>query len=208
MIDDVSSYGGGLAVVAQNDQNLRAERGLSSQDVRQTLTASYVLVSPFGHQGSTIRPGLMSALTREWILQGAFAYNSGRWLTARVLGNVADAGGSGSVGNARADATGLPVTSSQGFFNPAAFSVPAAGEFGTAGRNTIPMPGALTLNASLGRTFRFHDRYRAEFRVDGTNITNSVNINGFGTTVNASNYGVATLAAAMRTFSFRVRFLF
>ena len=41
-------------------------------------------------------------------------------------------------GAARAEATGLPVTSGSGFFNTAAFVVPAIGTFGNAGRDTIP----------------------------------------------------------------------
>src|SRR5262249_15075512 len=36
-IDDASSIGGGAVVVAQNDQDLEAERGLSSFDRRHTL---------------------------------------------------------------------------------------------------------------------------------------------------------------------------
>jgi hypothetical protein len=208
MIDDVSTYGGGLTVVAQNDLDLRAERGLSSQDVRQTLTSSFALISPFGNQGFLLPTGFFGALARGWILQGGFAYSSGHWLTARVLGNVADAAGSGSVGNARADATGLPIASAQDFFNLAAFSIPAAGQFGTAGRNTIPLPAALTVNASFSRTFRLDERRRLEFRAESNNLANAVNISGLGATVNASNYGVATSTALMRSLSLRIRFLF
>src|SRR4030095_538674 len=46
-IDDASSIGGGARVVAQDDRNLAAERGLSSFDRRHQLTGDLVLELAF-----------------------------------------------------------------------------------------------------------------------------------------------------------------
>src|SRR5205814_3324823 len=47
-IDNASTFGGGGATVAQNDKDLRAERGLSSFDKRHALSLNYMLESPVG----------------------------------------------------------------------------------------------------------------------------------------------------------------
>src|SRR6478609_9468959 len=47
-IDDASSIGGGATVVAQNDLDIAAERGLSSFNQTHRLVADYVYELPFG----------------------------------------------------------------------------------------------------------------------------------------------------------------
>src|SRR5262249_25075642 len=129
-------------------------------------------------------------------------------LTARVLGNVSDSGGTGSVGSGRADATGLPLYLGSGYFNPAAFAVPAAGSFGSAGRNTITGPGNWVMGLSLSRTIQLAERKNMEIRVDAQNFLNHVNISNVGTVVNSLTYGLATSAGGMRTLSATIRFRF
>ena len=86
---------------------------------------------------------------------------SGSPLTAQVAGNQSNNNGSGVFASERPDATGLPVSLPRSerttleFFNTAAFALPASGELGTAGRNTITGPGSVTFNMSLGRFFTF-----------------------------------------------------
>ena len=47
-----------------------------------------------------------------------------------------------------------PYSAAGKLFNPLAFAVPPAGLWGNAGRNTIPGPMVVSLNASAGRVFR------------------------------------------------------
>lgn len=208
-IDNASTLGGGGAVVAQNDKDLRAERGRSSFDQRHSLTLFYVIQSPV-REGSRLLggPGWASRLLKDWSLSGGITASSGTPLTARVLGNLADVGGTGAIGSGRADATGLPVRSDSGFFNLAAFTIPKPGTFGNAGRNTIDGPTRLSLNLSLSRVIRWKERRDIEFRVDSQNFTNHVSYTGVGTVVNAADYGRATATAPMRriTAQLRVRF--
>jgi hypothetical protein len=142
------------------------------------------------------------------VFLGGVTATSGSWLTARVLGNLSDAGGTGVVGSSRADATGRPVIDPNAFFNLAAFTLPPSTRFGNAGRNTIPTPSRLVLNLAVGRTFRLDDRRALELRVDSNNFTNFVNVTGFGTVVNSSTYGVPANVAPMRTLSTSLRFRF
>jgi hypothetical protein len=124
------------------------------------------------------------------------------------LGNQANAGGTGAVGAGRAQATGLPISGGIGFFNPLAFTNPLPGTLGDAARNTIPGIPRFAINLSFGRSFRIDDKRRLEFRVDSTNFLNHVSYLTAGTVVNASNYGIATSTAAMRTITAQLRFRF
>jgi hypothetical protein len=113
------------------------------------------------------------------------------------------------VGSGRADATGLPLYGEGGFFNLAAFTVPPAGRFGNAGRNTIRGPSAFTMNMSFGRTFRLKDNRRSlDLRAEANNALNSVNIARIGTVVNARTYGLPLAAGNMRSVSLNLRMRF
>ena len=101
------------------------------------------------------------------------------------------------------------IDDGEGFFNLAAFRLPPSGRFGNAGRNTITGPALFAVNGSIGRGFRMGDaRRRLEFRLEANNLTNRVSITSFGTVVNASNYGLAQGASAMRTVQAIVRYRF
>lgn len=207
-IDNVSIFGGGGAVVVQDDRNLNAERGLSSFDSRHNLSMTFLL-STSGRRAAATQNGFAGSLMRDWNFSGAFAARSGSPFTARVLGNQSDPSGSGVVGSGRADATGLPVGSAAGFFNPLAFGIPPGTRYGNAARNTIPGPSLVTFDLSLARTFPLGEsRRNIEFRVESNNLLNNVNYNRLATTVNASNYGLATGVASMRTFQAHLRFRF
>jgi len=206
LIDNTTALG---ATVAQNYLNLAAERGVDAP-TGQVLQLQYTAQSPVGVRNAMFQkhPWLQNTL-RDWQLTGTTQVQSGRPLTATVLGNASNVGGAGVVGTVRADATGLPIDAGgagSGYFNPAAFAVPAAGLFGNAGRGTIPGPGTFSMNLQLARTVRLTERKNIEFNVSATNLLNHVNISGFGTVVNSLNYGLATGASGMRTIQATIRF--
>ena len=200
-IDDSSTFGGVGNVVAQNAFDLSAERGLSSFDRRHVLNLNYVLSTPT--QASWWK--------RNWTLSGSALLESGTPLTARILGNQSNVAGTGVVGSGRAEATGLPITDGSGYFNPAAFTYPAPGELGDAGRNTIPGPWSWSLNTAFGRYFTIGgegSRKRIELRFETNNTLNHVNITNVNTVFGSALYGLPTTAGAMRTADINIRFRF
>jgi hypothetical protein len=200
-IDDSSTFGGVGNVVAQNAFDLSAERGLSSFDRRHVLNLNYVLSTPT--QASWWK--------RNWTLSGSALLESGTPLTARILGNQSNVAGTGVVGSGRAEATGLPITDGSGYFNPAAFTYPASGELGDAGRNTIPGPWSWSLNTAFGRYFTIGgegSRKRIELRFETNNTLNHVNITNVNTVFGSALYGLPTTAGAMRTADINIRFRF
>jgi hypothetical protein len=154
--------------------------------------------------------GWKTAALSGWTLNGAFTASSGTPLTALVSGNISNIGGVAALGSPRAQATGLPVSGADGqYFNPAAFTIPPAGQYGDAGRDTIPGPFLTSLNMSLNRAFRFGEsRRQLQLRLSANNALNHVVINRFGTTINSATYGLATAASPTRTVNLLLRFNF
>ena len=198
-IDDIA--------LAQNFYDQSAERALSNNNHTHVVTANWVLASPVdATRGFLSHPAFVAKALKDWTLSGSLTAQTGAPLTATVVGNR---DGTASIAALRADATGLPVDAGSGYFNLAAFAVPAAGTFGTAGRNTIIGPGMWTANLSLARSINLHsERRRLEIRFDSTNALNHVNPSGLITVINSSQYGEITSAGQMRQISATVRLRF
>lgn len=211
-IDDATTIGGAGNTVIQNANDIEADRGLSSFDRRHTFTFSTMAISPWGPRGQFMKRGdtFVSRLLSDWSATANLTLQTGAPLTATVLGTSADPSGTGAVGSGRADATGLPVDAGAGPFNLLAFAVPAAGQYGNAGRNTIPGPGMISLNTTFGRTIQFGDSARRslDIRLMANNVLNHVNVTSWGTVVNATNYGLPVAAGPMRTLSLSLRVRF
>ncbi|HEY1493815.1 MAG TPA: TonB-dependent receptor [Candidatus Solibacter sp.] len=208
-IDNASTFGGGGGAVAQNDQNLRLERGLSSFDQRHHLNIQYVLTSPVGGAKGMLRgKGVARKLLEDWTLNGGFNATSGTPITARVSGNLANTTGTAAFGTGRAQATGLPVSGGS-FFNLLAFTTPPPGQYGNAGRNTIPGLFQTSLNTSFGRAFRLAESKRQlTIRLNSNNVLNHTVITNIGATVNSATYGLPIAASATRSLNLTVRLNF
>jgi hypothetical protein len=209
-IDDASSFSGPGGTVVEYIDNLNLERGLSSFDQRNNLQTTFLLSSPVGVHGLLRNGGWAEHTLAGWTVSGTFGAASGMPLTALVAGNLSNTAGLAGSGSTRAEATGLPISGgAYPYFNLAAFATPPPGDFGNAGRDTIPGPFQVTFNAALNRAFRFGDtRRQLQLRLSATNALNHVAITSFGTTVNSATYGLPTAASATRTVQLLMRFSF
>src|ERR1035437_2359817 len=94
-------------------------------------------------------------------MNGSFNAPPAPPLTAKVSGNLANTGGLAGGGSLRAEATGLPIHApGDAYFNTLAFTTPVAGQFGNAGRTTLPGLFRVTVISSLNRSFRFGESRR------------------------------------------------
>jgi hypothetical protein len=211
-IDDVSSFSGPGGTVVQYINNLGLERGLSNFDVRDNLSTTFQYTSPFGMRGRLRNTTWYTSWLKGWATSGTFNLTSGTPHTATISGNQTNIAGSGAIGGTlRAEATGLPIDApGYPYFDTLAFTTPPAGEFGDAGRNTIPGVEHASFNLSFRRNFRLGDSSlrTLSFQLNTQNALNHPSITGFGTTVNANTFGLATGAAQMRTVSLAMRFSF
>jgi hypothetical protein len=216
-IDDAANIGGNGHNVPQNSFDLEAERALSNFNVGQKLVVNHTYELPFGEQRRFLNRGSFGArIIGNWQISGVTTLQTGLPLTAQVAGNQSNNNGSGVFASERPDATGLPVSlprlerTTLEFFDTGAFALPASGELGTAGRNTIIGPGQVTFNMSLGRFFTFSREkgIRGRFSINANNIFNHPNYAGVATTINAQNCGWVTSVAAMRSLTAALRFNF
>jgi len=211
-IDNASSIGGGSVTVAQNDNNLRAERGLSSFDQRHKLSGDFMYQLPFGANKRWLgEGGKWAAVFGDWTLNGSFGFASGMPFTATVKGDAASLA-RGVNGSLRANYNGeriaLDHPTRNQWFNTAAFSAPASGMYGTAGRDTIIGPGSISFNLSMSKDFILGATRGLQVRADVNNVLNHANYTSIDTVVNSPTFGRVTAVGAMRSMSVTARFRF
>jgi hypothetical protein len=216
-IDDAASVGGSGRNVPQDSFDLHAERAVSAFNIANKLVINHTYELPFGEQRHFLnRGGWGTRIIGDWALSGITTLRTGSPFTAAVAGNQSNNNGSGVFASERADATGQTVSlpgaerTTKDFLNTAAFTLPASGQLGTAGRDTITGPGSVSFNMSLARFFTFprEKNLRAQFRIDSNNIFNHPNWSSIASTVNSQNFGWVTGVSGMRavTLSLRVNF--
>jgi hypothetical protein len=190
-------------VIAQNWLDLSAERGPSNFDQRHLLTLNTQYSSGVGVHGGALLHGWKGQAFKGWTVISQLNAGSGLPLTPVYAVAVK---GTGVTGTIRPDTTGISVqTPAQGrYLNPAAYTAPKAGQWGTAGRNSIVGPSQFTLNASLGRTFAEN----LDLRFDATNVLNHVTYPSWIAVVASSQFGLPSTANAMRSLQATLRWRF
>jgi hypothetical protein len=205
--DQGQSSAPSAAAIAQNWLNPRAERALSTFDQRHLLNVQAQYTSGEGLGGGTLMSGWPGRLLKEWTLLSTIAYGSGLPETPIYPAAVP---GTGVTNTIRPDLTGMPVYASQANFhlNAAAFTAPLAGQWGTAGRDSITGPNQFTLDSSLARTFRPTTRFYLTLSVDATNLLNHAVFTGWNTAVTSTQFGLPVAANSMRSLQTTLRLRF
>jgi hypothetical protein len=195
--------GQGSSVIAQNWLDLSAERGPSNFDQRHLLSLQTQYSSGVGVRGGALLHGWKGTAFKGWTLINQI--NKGSGLPATPIYAVA-VQGTGVTGSLRPDTTGAPLQAAAPgrHLNPAAFTAPKTGQWGSAGRNSIVGPAQFSLNASLGRTFAEN----LDLRFDATNALNHVTYPSWNTVVSSSQFGLPVTANAMRSLQATLRWRF
>jgi hypothetical protein len=188
----------GRTLIAQNWLDLSAERARSNFDQRHLVTGMIQYTTGMGLRGGTLAGGWKATVLKEWTLGTQITAGSGLPLTPLFPAAVP---GTGVTGVVRPDYTGANVYAAPVglYLNPAALSVPASGQWGNAGRNSITGPAQFTLGASLGRTFRSTERVSLDFRIDASNALNYVTFPSWNTIAGHAQFGLPMSANPMRT---------
>jgi len=210
-IDDAGSVGGTSTVVAQNWQDLKAEEGNSSFDVRHRISGNYLYELPFGKDKFWVTSGVGSHILEGFSISGSYTFATGTPLTPSYQAAVTDVA-NGTAGTLRPDRVpGSSLTAGGGskgkWFNTAAFTAPA-GDYGTASRHSIPGPGTVSNNMSLSKTMQMGDTRSMELRATANNVFNTVQYAGVDTNMASPTFGQVLSAAAMRSFQFNASFRF
>jgi hypothetical protein len=208
-IDDGALGGRGQSgsLIAQNWLNLSGERGLSNFDQRHVVTLQTQYSTGVGLKGGALMSGWRGTAFKDWTIATQINAGSGTPLTPVYLAAV---NGTGVTGSIRPDYTGAPLYAPPPglFLNPGAYTKPAAGQWGNAGRNSIEGPVQFALGASMARTFQLRDRLNMDLRIDAVNALNHVTFTAWNTTVTSTQFGLPVQANPMRSMqiTMRVRF--
>lgn len=181
------------SAIPQNNADLFAEKGLAC-DLRHRFTASLVYDLPGYKNGK-----FAERLTSHWSLATIFQASSGYPFTISVFGDTANAGTLLGENPIRANVTGAPLfpagtQTANLWFNPAAFSTPAAYTFGNAGRNTVEGPGMELMDLALTREFRLGEKLRLQMRGEAFNALNHTNLGTPNRFVNTPQFGTIIMA--------------
>jgi trimeric autotransporter adhesin len=216
-IDNASGVGGTVGQPVQNLYRLDLEEGNASFDQRHNFTGNWVAELPFGPNRAFLnKGGFWAYMFDGFSLSGTFTFATGTYLTPTYSNSQTSSAGantftlrpdrdfSQSIKTSALVKTGT-VTN---WFNPAAFTIPAAGAYGTASQGSIEGPGTVSVNASLSRTFNMGETRSLEARVTANNVFNTVQYSGVSVDLSSFNFGQVTSAAAMRTLLVQMRYRF
>lgn len=194
-------------IVAQNWLNLRAERSPSSFDQRHLLNLLLQYTTGMGKGGGTLLSGWRGRAFKEWTVFAQITAGSGFPETPVYLAAVP---GTGVTGTIRPDRTSAALyAAANGYFlNSQAYTAPASGQWGDAGRNSIRGPTTFTMNASLARTLRLHGNYSLDVRLDADNVLNHATFTAWNTITNSTTFGLPASVNAMRNVQLSGRFRF
>jgi hypothetical protein len=179
-IDNVQDQGS-FASDPQDLNNIKAERGNGSGDVRHNFSFNAMYNLPFGegHRLFGQSNGFVSRIVGGWTIAALGIFRTGVADTVYYGGNSF---GNEDFTNQRPDSVpgvsqyaASPGTSGLDFLNPAAFAVPADGTFGNLARNTFYGPSFKQLDISFLKKTRLTESKGLEFRAEFFNIVNHPN---------------------------------
>ncbi|MEO7145185.1 MAG: hypothetical protein ABI165_16945, partial [Bryobacteraceae bacterium] len=211
IVSNVGHNTGGI----QNIYDLKAERGVSSNDISRTLVVSGVYSLPFGRGqrfGTNWNRGLNSVLG-GWQANGIATNQTGFPLSPTTQ-NTSAAGGNVLRPNVNGQdpALNTPIGSRLGgYFNTSVFSQPAPFTFGNAGR-TLPnvrSEGAQNIDFSLFKSFEVKERFSVQFRAEAFNLLNQVVFGIPNMVLSSGQFGVvSTQSNTPRSLQFALKLLF
>jgi hypothetical protein len=200
-----TSQGSNEAITVQDPFCFVCEKGDGPADIRHYAYVNAMYELPFGRGRSMLKDGLASAVAGGWNISGVMNFRTGLpinvFLVRPDVVNVDAAGRvlstSGAPGSGASAVINTPGGGSTRatrrpdlvsgvdpylrdrnnlqWLNPAAFSIPAAGEYGNLGRNALRGPGFSQLDLMLSKRIAVRETQALEFRADSYNVLNVVN---------------------------------
>jgi hypothetical protein len=203
---------------AQNPNNLKAEGGLTTDDIRHRLTMNYLYDLPFGPQQRWARgtKGVVAKLIGGWRVAGITTFRTGFPLTPTVNNVNCN---SAFANSCRPDLVGshFGLLDSNGVDTPRfdvnAFDWPRnpshpaqRPRFGTAAPNILRSNGLNNWDLSLIKNTYLGERYNVEFRFETFNAFNHPNFGNPIAAVDSPLFGRTFSALEARDIQFGLKF--
>lgn len=167
----------------QNSYDYAAERGDSMFDVRQRFVGFLTYELPVGKGKRFLSDGGVAGyILGGWQVNTIVTKQTGTTIQLFAPDSSLSGGQHISrpdcIGDGRAGASDDPRTGL--WLNPAAFALPAAGQFGNCGVGRYHGPGFTNADISLFKIFPIRERLRVEFRSEFFNAFNHANFSNPG----------------------------
>jgi hypothetical protein len=177
-IDDVQDQGL-FASDPQNLNNIPAERGNGSGDIRHNVSFNTMYELPFGKGKHFLnnKNGAVERIVGGWNVAALGILRTGVASTVYIGTNTY---GNGDYTNQRPNRVAGVSQYGTGsgpdnFLNPAAYSLPAPGTFGDLGRNTFYGPSYSQIDFSIIKKIPLTERMNLDFRAEFFNLFNHPN---------------------------------
>ena len=203
----------------QNVYNLKGERSNSTNDIPHRLVLSPIYELPFGKGRRWVNAGFLSHIVGGWQLAAIGTLQSGSPFGTTVLNGPLNLLGDNSDGTTlRADLVssqlyslnkGAPAVGVRGiqWLNPAAFAAPAPYTYGNSSR-TLPGvygPATISFDLMLSKNFVIHEKWRAQFRWEAFNFTNTPTWNYPTEALGNGQFGLITGASGRRIMQLAIK---
>ena len=218
-IDNASNFfaSAGDANYPQDSNNIAAERARSSFDVPHRFTGSFVYQLPFG-PGKALGSdwsGAAARLLSGWQLNGIVSLQAGQPYSVALPGEFDNSNtgrssygfGAGDRPNVNSDPN-LSSPDPQQWFDPSAFSLPAYGSFGNAGRNIIGGPGLANVDFSVLKDIEIAEATTLQLRAELFNMLNTPNFLNPNIFFGTPGFGRLLAARDGREVQFGVKLIF
>lgn len=207
----IDDGGGAFGSSPQDFRNIRLDRGLADQDIRNRFVLSGVYDLPFGkgrRYGNNLSRAT-DAVIGGWQLNSIITVQSGLPFSLSTPGFPG--GRPDLVGNLTIN----PGDTQQYFNTKAVAQVPLNSDGvllrpGTLGRNALIGPGTRTVDLSLFKNFHLTERLRFEFRAEAFNLANHPVYSNPNTDITAGSFGqiLGTTLFSERQVQFAAKLFF
>ncbi|HEY9138805.1 MAG TPA: carboxypeptidase regulatory-like domain-containing protein, partial [Terriglobus sp.] len=213
-IDDASSINTvGNNTIVQNDKRIDLEYGNSSFDVRHKVNGNFLYELPFGPNRAFLsKGGKLSKALDNFGISGNFTFATGTYTTPQYQNTVAQAA-AGNNFTLRPDRDfSQPIAGAgtlRSWFNPKAFTTPSPSVvFGTASRNSIELPGTVSVSMSLSKSIPLGELRNFEGRITAANVFNTAQYTSVNAVLNSSTFGQVNGVSSPRKLTFDARYRF
>ncbi|MDX2181375.1 MAG: TonB-dependent receptor [Bryobacteraceae bacterium] len=198
VIDNASEWQGWeVGDTMRNYYDQRADRSISAHDLPQSFVNTLVYALPIGKGkkfGSSMG-GVANAVLGGWQVSSIVRFSSGLPLgftAANTLANYGFQVQRPNVADLKQAASDNPTPDR--WFNTAAFTQPGTYEIGNAPRWIPNIRFGPTRHADLAilKNFTFMERFKAQFRAEMFNMTNTPQFGRANTTVGSADFGRVT----------------
>lgn len=189
--DGSGSDAGGSTLGWNHPSVFYRNRAVAGYDRTQNFQMAWVYELPFGPGKKWAADGgVAGVILRDWQINGLFSAYTGSHFTVTASGASLNAPSNTQTADqvkTEVKKLGGVGTSETAFYDPTAFRAVTEVRFGTSGRNILTGPGLINLNLAMFRGITITERWKAQFRAEAVNFTNTPHFNNPGSSVaNAS----------------------